>query len=46
MDIFIRLYKNYDIDLLSLSEAGYDLSRMLYVSLLSFASGSPCKINA
>ena len=44
MDIFVRLYKNYDIDLISLSEAGYDLSRMLYISLLSFASGSPCKI--
>ena len=44
MDIFVRLYKNYDIDLISLSAAGYDLSRMLYVSLLSFASGSPCKI--
>ena len=44
MDIYVRLYKNYDIDLISLSEAGYDLSRMLYVSLLSFASGSPCKI--
>ena len=44
MDIFVRLYKNYDIDLISLSAAGYDLSRMLYVSLQSFASGSPCKI--
>jgi len=28
MDIFFRLYKNFDIDLISLSEAGYDLFRM------------------
>ena len=44
MDIYVRLYKTFDLDLICLAEAGYDLSKMLYVSLLSFASGTPCKI--
>lgn len=39
MFIDIRLYKRFDMDIISLIDAGYDVKRMMEVSIVSFANG-------
>lgn len=41
MNIEIRLYKQYDTDLISLYEAGYSVSTMMKEAVISYANGNP-----
>ncbi len=45
-NIFIRLNKSHDLDLICLKDAGYDIAELLATVLVAFANGKPCTINA
>ena len=45
-NIFIRLNKSHDLDLICLKYAGYDIAELLVTVLVAFANGKPCTINA
>lgn len=44
MKVDVYVYKRFDTDILSLHDAGYDISRMIKDSLKAYANGQPLKI--
>ena len=42
MNIEVRIYKHWDIDLLSLMDAGYPVAMMMRDTVINYANGMPC----